>query len=328
MRPDACHSERPLSPEVLEEAANWLLRLNEHDAKDADFAACAQWRHAAPEHARAWAKAEQVQALLALVPATLAHPVLDRSLRINRRAALKQLGAALLLVPGGWLSWQLWDQAGWDDNLHTAVGERRTQPLPDGSLLHLDTDTRLDIAFGTRLRLLRLRQGRILITTAVDPQQPPRPLRVVTAHGSLQALGTRFSVRADPDRSWLTVLQGAVRVEPVARSHYARRIEAGHSISFDRRGFGQLQRADASSTTWSHGMLAADALPLQQLLAELSRYRRGVLRCSPELSTLPVSGAFPLDETERSLAMLAATYPLRVVPRAGGWWTTLVPRHD
>ena len=72
-------------------------------------------------------------------------------------------------------------------------------------------------------------------------------------------------------------------------------------------------------------MLLADGMPLGVLAAELARYRKGVLRCDPAVANLRVSGTFPLADTDRSLAMLAATYPVVVASRLGGYWVTLGP---
>ncbi|MFT4249381.1 MAG: FecR domain-containing protein [Pseudomonas sp.] len=328
MRPDAAAGERPLDPHALEQAADWLLRLSDRTVSDADRDACERWRRQDPEHARAWVRAERLLGLLATVPAAVARPVLDRPARLDRRAAVKHLGALALLAPSGWLAWRLWDQAAWDATLRTAVGERRHARLPDGSSIELDTGSVLDIAFGAQQRLLRVREGQALFTTAPDPQRPARPFRVATAHGRMQALGTRFSVRVEPTHTQLAVLEGAVQVEPDGQAGHARRIDTGQQVWFDRHGFGPVQDADARAIAWHRGMFAADALPLGQLLEELARYRRGVLRCDPAVASLPVSGAFPLDDTDRSLAMLAATYPITVERRAGGWWTTVVARRD
>ena len=43
------------------------------------------------------------------------------------------------------------------------------------------------------------------------------------------------------------------------------------------------------------------------------------------MANLRVSGTFPLADTDRSLAMLAATYPVVVASRLGGYWVTLGP---
>ncbi len=324
MRPDG--PDRPLDPHVLEQAADWLLRLDAGAPSEADRAACERWQRQDPEHARAWARAERLRTLLSSVPPALARPLLDRPACPSRRAAVKRLGAWLLLAPGGWLAWRLWDQAAWDGSLQTAIGARRHARLPDGSRIDLDSGTALDFAYGPQQRLLRLRRGRIAVTTAPDPQRPPRPFRVVTAHGRLEALGTHFSVRAEANDTWLAVLEGAVRAEPGGHGDRARRIEAGQQIGFDDRGFGAAQAADAGALAWTHGMLVADALPLGELVRELARRRRGVLRCAPALASLPVSGAFPLDDTDRSLAMLVQTYPVAIRQRGYGSWTEVVPR--
>lgn len=326
MRREAGGGEAPLDPHVLEQAADWLLRLGDRDATAADHAACLHWQQQHPAHARAWARAEHLRDLIARVPPALARPVLDRPACIGRRAALKQLAVALAALPGGWLAWRLWDQAQWDQTQHTARGERRAWELPDGSQVELDSDTTLDIAFGRTQRLLRLRSGQVMIDTARDPQSPPRPFRVATAHGRMQALGTRFNVRVDVDCTWLSVVQGAVQVQPGGRGDAARRIDAGQSVRFDSHRCATPSALDPAASAWLHGMLAADALPLAQLVDALGRYRRGVLGCDARIAALPISGAFPLDDTDRSLAMLAATYPVAVARRAGGWWTTLVPR--
>ena len=44
----------------------------------------------------------------------------------------------------------------------------------------------------------------------------------------------------------------------------------------------------------------ADRMPLAEVLAELARYRRGLLRCDPQLARLAVSGAYPLLDLRRT----------------------------
>ncbi|WP_254459087.1 FecR domain-containing protein [Xanthomonas sacchari] len=324
MRPEPAGAA--LDPRVLEQAVEWLVRLGDDGAGEAEHAACARWRAQHPDHARAWARVERLHDLIAAVPATLARPVLDRPSRGGRRAAIKSMGALLLLAPGAWLGWQWLERSPAGATLQTAVGERRRLRLDDASLLELDTDTALQVAFDAQQRLLRLRHGRILVTTAADPQRPARAFRVTTADGALQALGTRFEVRADARGTGVVVLEGAVLAQPGAAAARPCRVPAGQALRFDRRHCGALRAIAPGTAAWTRGMLVADAWPLADLLRELGRYRRGVLRCDPALAGLRVSGAFPLDDPERSLALLEATYPVRVRRQADGWWTTLAPR--
>ena len=72
-------------------------------------------------------------------------------------------------------------------------------------------------------------------------------------------------------------------------------------------------------------MLIADKLPPADLAREISRYRAGIVRCDPAVARIPVSGAFPIADTRRTLAMLEATYPVRV-QSATGYWIALTAR--
>lgn len=60
-------------------------------------------------------------------------------------------------------------------------------------------------------------------------------------------------------------------------------------------------------------MLVVDDRPLNQVLAELSRYRYGrIIYNENEMAGLRVSGVYALDDTDRTLAVLLATTPIRI----------------
>lgn len=329
--------ETPLQARVLDEAAEWLMRLHDSGATEADRAACERWRQADPQHALAWERAERLLGKLGGLPAALAMPALDRprSHRAQRRAAVARLAALLAVAPAGWLAWQAWyaaDQRGWGADLRTATGERRTEHLADGSRLLLDTASAVDIRFDGALRLLTLRQGAISIETAADTATPHRPFVVDTAHGRLRALGTRFTVRQEGGRAdggpvRLAVTEGAVEVTLRGAAHPALVVQAGQQTVLRAGEVTAPQPLQPEATAWTHGMLMADAMPLAAFCAELSRYRPGLLQCAPEVRALRVSGSFPLGDTDRTLTMLASTYPVDVQTRMRGYWITVVARN-
>ena len=329
--------ETPLQARVLDEAAEWLMRLHDSGATDADRAACERWRQADPQHALAWERAERLLGKLGGLPAALAMPALDRprSHRAQRRAAVARLAALLAVAPAGWLAWQAWyaaDQRGWGADLRTATGERRTEHLADGSRLLLDTASAVDIRFDGALRLLTLRQGAISIETAADTATPHRPFVVDTAHGRLRALGTRFTVRQEGGRAdggpvRLAVTEGAVEVTLRGAASPALVVQAGQQTVLRAGEVTAPQPLQPEATAWTHGMLMADAMPLAAFCAELSRYRPGLLQCAPEVRALRVSGSFPLGDTDRTLTMLASTYPVDVQTRMRGYWITVVARN-
>lgn len=329
--------ETPLQARVLDEAAEWLMRLHDSGATDADRAACERWRQADPQHALAWERAERLLGKLGGLPAALAMPALDRprSHRAQRRATVARLAALLAVAPAGWLAWQAWyaaDQRGWGADLRTATGERRTEHLADGSRLLLDTASAVDIRFDGALRLLSLRQGAISIETAADTATPHRPFVVDTAHGRLRALGTRFTVRQEGGRAdggpvRLAVTEGAVEVTLRGAASPALVVQAGQQTVLRAGEVTAPQPLQPEATAWTHGMLMADAMPLAAFCAELSRYRPGLLQCAPEVRALRVSGSFPLGDTDRTLTMLASTYPVDVQTRMRGYWITVVARN-
>lgn len=320
-------SGQGIPPHILNEAANWLMRLHGDRVTDAERAACRQWCQRSPDHARAWERAERLLASLDSLPPALAMPTLGRPASAGRRAVLARAAAVLIAAPAGWLVWQSAGWDGWRADYRTATGERRVVILSDGSQVTLNTASAIDAHFDAVQRLIRLRDGEILVATAPDPTAGHRPFRVQTAEGRLEALGTRFSVRQRSGFTSLAVFDGAVRIEPDRAGQGGIRVlKAGERSVLTRHSVEAPQPVDEMVAAWGLGMFMADRTPLGDLVAELARFRRGLLRCDPALAGLRISGAFPLDGSDRALVMLAATYPLRVRSHLNGYWVTLVPR--
>lgn len=141
-----------VSPRALEQAADWLVRL-QHDATAADRAACEQWRLSDPQHALSWERAERLLGKLGGLPPELARPAMIRADHRSdrrpgapaspRRTAVVRIAALLAGVPAAWASWryaqsQPWSAA-WTGGIGTSVGQRRTVTLADGTVVTLNT---------------------------------------------------------------------------------------------------------------------------------------------------------------------------------------------
>lgn len=313
---------------LLGEAADWLVRLNDEGLTAAERVAFERWRQASPAHEGAWMRAERLMDKLGGLPPALAMPTLGRSQRRSRRAAVAKLAVLLAAVPGGWMSWRVAQQQGWAADLRTVAGEQRLVTLADGSRLLLDTGTAVDIRFDANQRLIHLHRGSILLETAADPSGVDRPLLVATAVGRLRALGTRFSVQQNSEGKFvdLAVTQGAVEVTLLGASRPALVVPAGNWARLTALGAGGLQTVRPQQLAWVHGMLVADAMPMAEVCAQLSRYRPGLLHCAPEAVSIKVSGAYPLADTDRALAMLVETYAVTVHRRWQGYWVTVAAR--
>ena len=318
--------EPPLDPQVLEEAAEWLMRLSERELSEHERAEWERWKVSSPERDRAWSRAQLLQSKFGGLPPALAMSALDRPDSPERRAALGKLAILLALAPAGWGSWKLAQSQQWSADYRTDVGQRRELTLADGSRITLNTATAIDVVFDDRQRLIHLREGEILVQTAVDTAPLPRPFLISTRQGSMQALGTRFTVREVSTRTHLAVIDGAVRVILADnRQTLPLIVNAGQRTDFSSQTFGDLAPTDRYIGSWTQGMLMADKMRLADFVAELTRYRRGFLRCDPAIADLRISGAFPISDTDRTLSMLVHTYPVLANSHLRGYWVTLSP---
>lgn len=328
-----------VDPRVALQAAEWLVRLQTEGSTPAHQAELMRWRSLDPRHEMAWQRAERVLGKLSASRAgvddgddnrlgALGAAALRESSRSQRRMATRLLAAAIVAGPVGYASWRLVPWNEWSADMRTATGERRELMLPDGSRIQLDTGSAVDMAFSSSERRLILRAGAVSIQTAADGAQ--RPFLVQTREGTARALGTRYTVRMEPQfnravpSSLIAVQQGAVELSP-AKGGRAVRLDAGSQTRMTAEHVNPPEPASLAADGWTRGVLYADKTPLGIFAAELSRYRPGILRCDPAIAALPVSGAFQLRNTDEALLALAASLPVRILQRTR-YWVSIVPR--
>lgn len=306
---------------TIRQAAKWLALWHSGSMTEAEKRKLADWRAASPEHEQAWQHAGLLTQKLTQMPSGIAMPVLDRALSqtMSRRDFIKPLAACLVAVPSGILAYRYSPWREWMADYRTATGERRQIVLADGSRLLLNTASAVNVEFTPELRLIRLMAGEIFIQTATDNAPAHRPLIVQTAEGHLRALGTRFTVRQQPELTRLAVLQGAVQATPVAAQQQDGVIEAGMQTSLTSHELHAPRPLDEMLTSWTEGMLYVVKMPLGAFVDELARYRPGIIRCSAEIAHLQVSGVFQLNNTDSILAALEDTLPVVVQQRTRYW---------
>ncbi|MFL9709804.1 FecR domain-containing protein [Methylobacillus sp. Pita1] len=305
---------------VLQAAAEWYVQLQAEQPTAQQLQRFEAWLHADASHRRAWARVQKLEQQFGLLPVDVALPAL-RGARAKRRAVLKVMALLALTSPAGWLANEQLPWRAMVAEYTTATGERRQVALADGGNVLLNTATALDVEYDEQQRLLRLHNGEILVETAPDSLQ--RPFLVQTRHGLVQALGTKFSVRVASDATQVSVLQHAVEISP-AQGRSVLRLQAGEQTSFNAEQTGSVQPLLPYHDAWTHGMLMAVNHPLGEFIAELARYRPGILRCDPAIAHLRVSGAFRLADTDEALKNLVAALPIQLVYRTR-YWVTLSP---
>lgn len=302
---------------VVREAAHWYMRLNDNDHDSAQLLRFEQWRRQHPDHERAWQLAQRVSQQWQSIPNGVGLVTLDRADRLSRRSILKTLILLMTVAPPTFMMWQ---HSSWSADERTAIGEQRHITLPDGTQLILNTQSAVDVVFNTTQRLICLRAGEILITTAQDPLK--RPLMVRTDQGSVCPVGARFSIRMEEADSLVAVFAGAVDIRP-SSAEVGVRLTSGQSARFNEHNMLNTTIA-ASSSDWTQGILRVEQMPLFEFAQELNRYRPGWVRCDPEIGELLISGAFQLRDTDLILSAISRALPVSVVYRTR-YWVTLQP---
>ena len=294
--------------QTFEAAASWYVQFQSQPPTAAECLAWQQWLNGDPSHQVAWNQLEQLQRSLGALPQDFTRRALSTTQQ--RRQVLKWM---LVLGGTGYLGWNVQQHTALSNVLadyRTAVGERRRIQLADGTRVDLNTRTSIDVVFDGRQRLIRLREGEVLIHTG--KQAGLAPFYVETRQGRVQALGTRFTVRQLADSTRVGVLEDRVSVSPGDQPDHSRRLEAGESADFDRQNVGPNHSYAGSQAAWVEGQLIVLDARLGDVIDELARYRPGVLQCDRASARLRVSGTFRLDSTDAVLANLQATLPIQV----------------
>lgn len=313
---------------ALKAAAQWHAQLGSHNVSEQDRQAWQTWLAANELHGWAWKQVELLRGRIEQqrqhLPSELAASALQIAAtlpkkRPSRRIVLKGMAIAFIGSATAWSAWRQQDHILAD--YATAIGERRTLTLADGSTLILNTDTVVNVRFTEMERRLILKQGEILIQTARDPhEQGKRQFIVETPQGELRALGTRFTVREENARTQIAVLESAVEIRP-AKAERTRILQTGEQAAFDAHDIDIVTAANEDQTRWIDGMLVVNDRALRDVLHELGRYRRGYLGCTDDVAHLRISGTFPIDDTDLAVLAIAKVLPVTVVSRTRYWVT-------
>ena len=213
---------------LAEEAAHWLIELEEPGPKTLnDFGA---WLRASPRHVEefllvsaVWKEFEgfdaerriQIQQLIeeatrnvtrlapeAVPPATHA----TSSQRSRRRTLPLVVSLAASILAGV----ALWFFAA-PDVYATARGEQRAFKLGDGSIVYLNTQSRVEVQFSRSARNVRLLEGEAMFAVEHDAA---RPFRVLSDDTVIQAIGTQFNVYRSNAGTTVSVVEGIVEISP------------------------------------------------------------------------------------------------------------------
>lgn len=296
-------------------AADWLARRQSGSYGAADQRAFLRWLNASEENRRAYAEAErlweEMRALDMIAGSQLAQA---RAYLARRRRRWPLLLASAATVMLSLAFWQAYPDG---DTYRTAVGERRSVELADGSRLDLNTDSEALVRFSAQGRAIELLRGQAMFTVA---HGDGRPFDVHAGGASIRDIGTRFDVRLRETTTAVAVLDGEVEIRGDGRTLALQR---GQGIDYTRAGLlGAPHAVDVERlAAWREGKLDFQAQALAEVIEELARYHQATITISdPLLRKIRVSGVFPTNDLGQTLQTIEATLPVSVTQTGQDSW--------
>ncbi|WP_010186303.1 FecR family protein [Sphingomonas sp. PAMC 26605] len=208
--------------------------------------------------------------------------------------------------------------------LESGVGEIRHIALRGGSVLMLDTDTRVDVTDTADDGKLELVRGKLFLTI---PRARAEPLIVRTGDLVLQAAGGAFSLQnvlAAPIIALVTEGQAIVsQSQGMLRGTRTVTLEKNHALTLlsNRpllaeyiRPVDTAQRAQLLA--WRDGMLSFGGERLADAVRAFDRYGETRIVVAPELARQKVVGLFKADDPQGFATAVAASFG-GVVTRQG-----------
>lgn len=331
-------------------AAFWYLRLSSDECTPEDRYEFEAWKREAPENAAAY---EKVVRGSAFIDRHVAEPAMRRMgketlartarpLHRRRWAQLTALAASLVLAVGVGVFATI-DRPSSPgvvvaeiESYETAIGERSTVTLSDGSTVTLNTNSRIEVAYSAQERNVRLIRGQGFFDVQEDVD---RPFAVEAGDKRVVALGTAFDVRFDDSNDvQVTLVEGRVSVGEVIRtatSAMSASPPAPKQIAELVPGQRLVARADAApevvemnaeeATSWREGRLIFRGEPIGDVIEEMNRYSAQKLKLSddPRLNEMRVSGVFNTGRASTFVDALERMHPLEA-ERSGANELTLV----
>jgi transmembrane sensor len=334
------HNEVDPTAPVTEQASCWWVLLNEGEASPAERRAFAEWVSRSPERVAAFLQtARLTQALESkatswpdtsadeliraarAMPSGIAnfppgsrqesHPsgrlvTPVRAFQGRRVTAFAALAAIAVAAFAAGLYIYLAPQ-----RFATSIGEQRSIVLSDGSIVTLNTSSRVEVRMSRDHRVVRLLAGEALFQVAHDAL---RPFDVTAAETIVRAVGTQFNVDRRPAGTTVTVVEGRVAVltapdEGQGGVSARLPLEAGEQLTLSpQRGTHRtpVHANVATAIAWTQRKLIFEHRRVGEVAEEFNRYNRTIIEIrSGELGSQEVTGVFQANDPGSFLAFLA-----------------------
>lgn len=358
---------------IKEEAAVWLTKIEEGPLSSKEAKNLRDWVSTSDVHrqvivhmAKTWSDMDMLSVIMvpvsakrwtpwALLRTWLLSPIVALVClvdsffsRLNRGAL-----ASLVAIPMLFGVWFLLPEEVVEPNMYTtSIGEYEQHRLEDGSIVWLNSNTRVEVQYTEHHRRLNLLAGEAYFKVEKDVQ---RPFEVYSDDRLVRALGTEFSVYKLDDRIEVFVSEGRVELAIVSEalvlkpddyavssntapqkharrrtedtteiSTYIGELEAGQSISIpavvdaaistNEEHVTQLDAGQiVRKLSWLDGKLVFAGETLEEVVAEISRHTPMHIDVpDPVLRKMRIGGHFEAGDTNSLFYVLESGFGIHV----------------
>ncbi len=218
----------------------------------------------------------------------------------------------------------------------TGIGKLNQTVLSDGTVMHMNTDSQVEVAFNDSYRNIRIVKGEAHFEVAKNKDYP---LRVYAGGGRVEAVGTAFSVYLDEEKLDVLVSEGRVAVASLNNAQLndknlkggmsADQFADSHSLNLGMLDAGQRASVNTSDPSlvkltnvdtisadevkrelsWKQGMLTFSGESLEQVVNEISRFTTVDIEIvDNELNNLAIGGRFKAGEIDDFLLVLESNF--------------------
>jgi transmembrane sensor len=332
-------AQNKLPPNVVDEAAAWTNALDSGEMSEDQRVDFHAWLDD-PRHARALGEMRTLVSMIQELPdrkATtlrrlpLAHarfPLLERLL--DRPWQLAGMAAAVLaiLIVGAWFNVRPVREY-FTQSYSTETGEARTIVLRDGSVVHLNTKSRVRWIGTGKDRRVALELGEALFAVSHDAT---RPFRVTVGNSEIRDLATEFDVYRKSNGSVVvTVLSGQVAIKDLSGNPPAwveRQLRSNEQIEYSPTSLiADVHPVDApKSVRWREGLLETAGQSFVTVVTELNRYtNKQILIADPRIDAAHINlgGAFEIHDIPAALNLIQATAPVVITDNGDSYVLSL-----
>ena len=223
--------------------------------------------------------------------------------------------ASLILLSWSWMS--PGSQA-----FATSIGEQHSFKLEDGSVVHLNTDSRVEVQYTRGLRNLRLLRGEALFTVEKEPK---RPFIVDAGNARVSAVGTQFDVYRREQQTDISVVSGTVKIGTKGRDGWPAEALAGEQarVTGETITVNRDPKGVAHAVSWRERKLVFEDAPLSTIVDEFNRYNRRQIRLEGKTAKeTRLSATFEKDSPEILVDYVqdaASELKLKVQKEGDGW---------